>query len=148
MKDERYGLALMRTARYMTRVYNRHLAGISLTISQHGILEAVGGRGPIAHQDLADTLVIERSALQRSLQPLIRAGFIESTKDPEQKKRLLYRLTEDGAGRLQSATACVSAAEAELDQLLVRSDFSIHACATLPAFKSLVENVDEEMAAE
>jgi DNA-binding MarR family transcriptional regulator len=120
--DTRYGPVFMRAARYIARVYNRHLANVSLTASQHVILEAIGQSGPVALQDLTDKLVIERSALQRTIQPLIRGRFIESVVDRFDKRRLLYQLTDDGHRLLESAVAYICSAEVELEELFDRSD--------------------------
>jgi len=123
VKDsERYGRVLMRAARYAARVYNRHLADASLSSSQHGILEAIDAFGPVALQDLADELIIERSALQRTLQPLKKARLVQSMIDPEHKKRSLYLITNEGKRRLESSAALIVSAELELAEFLALSD--------------------------
>jgi DNA-binding MarR family transcriptional regulator len=132
VKCERYGKVLMRAARYAARVYNRHLTGVSLTASQHGILEAVGLSGPVALQDLADELVIERSALQRTLQPLKKARLVQSMIDPDHKKRSLYQITAEGRQRLESSAALIHSAETELAEFLALSDMTATRACLLP----------------
>ncbi|MEI6001662.1 winged helix-turn-helix transcriptional regulator [Paraburkholderia bengalensis] len=124
MDRERYGLAFMRAARYVARVYNRHLANVSLTASQHGILEAIGKHGPVSLQVLGEVMVIERSALQRTLQPLKRAKLVQSMVDPANKKRSLYELTAEGGARLESSISLIWSAEAELAEFFGRSDLA------------------------
>jgi DNA-binding MarR family transcriptional regulator len=114
----------MRAARYIVRVYNRHLADMMLTASQHAILEAVGHSGPIALQDLADELVVERSALQRTLQPLKKTGLVLSRADANERRRTLYLLTDEGRRLLELSAVRVCSAEAEIDQLFNSSDVS------------------------
>jgi DNA-binding MarR family transcriptional regulator len=121
---ERYGPVFMRAARYIVRVYNRHLADMMLTASQHAILEAVGHSGPIALQDLADELVVERSALQRTLQPLKKTGLVLSRADANERRRTLYLLTDEGRRLLELSAVRVCSAEAEIDQLFNSSDVS------------------------
>jgi DNA-binding MarR family transcriptional regulator len=121
---ERYGRVLMRAARYAARIYNRHLADASLSASQHGILEAVGTFGPVALQDLADELVIERSALQRTLQPLKTAKLVQSTMDPIHKKRSLYQITTEGQQRLELSATLICTADAEIAKFLALSDMA------------------------
>ncbi|MGF6505832.1 MarR family winged helix-turn-helix transcriptional regulator [Paraburkholderia sp. 32] len=121
LKDETHGLVFMRTARYISRVYNRHLANVSLSASQHGILEAVGRLGPVTLQDVTNDLMAERSAVQRTLQPLIKQQLLRATADPAHKKRLLFQLTDDGRQRLDSSAACISSAEAEIEGLFEQS---------------------------
>jgi DNA-binding MarR family transcriptional regulator len=122
MDGDRNGKVLMRAARYAARVYNRHLAHASLSASQHGILEAVGAFGPVALQDLADELVIERSALQRTLQPLKKANLVQSMQDPVHKKRSLYQITTEGKERLELSLALIRAAEAEIAKFFALPD--------------------------
>ena len=104
----------MRAARYAARVYNHHLMSVSLSASQHGILEAVGVFGPVTLQELADELVTERSALQRTLQPLKKANLVQSTRDPSHLKRSVYQITSEGKQRLESSVALIQAAEVEI----------------------------------
>lgn len=121
MKDETYGLLCMRAARYISRVYNRHLANVFLSAGQHGILEAIGRLGPATLQDIAEDLMAERSAVQRTVQPLIKQQLIRLATDPTHKKRLLYQLSEEGKTRLASSAVCISSAEAEIGELVNQS---------------------------
>jgi DNA-binding MarR family transcriptional regulator len=118
MEHERSGFAFLRMARYVIRVYNRHLADVHLTASQHCILESLREISPISLQDLADRIVVERSALQRTIQPLKKDNLVRSLVDPAQTRRLLYELTDDGRRRLESSAARVYQAEAEIEAFL------------------------------
>ncbi|RFU49167.1 MarR family winged helix-turn-helix transcriptional regulator [Paraburkholderia sp. DHOC27] len=144
MDGERYGPVFMRAARYIVRVYNRHLADMLLTASQHAILEALGKSGPIALQDLADELVVERSALQRTLQPLKKTGLVRSLTDSNERRRPLYQLTDEGRSLLESSAARVCSAEAEIEQLFDRSDIPAVRDGLVPvanAFREKVESI-------
>ena len=118
MDHDRYGLQVMRAARYATRVYNRHLAKVSLTASQHGILEQIAQAAAISLQDLADKLIVERSSLQRTLQPLIKTELVQTMLDPLNKRRALFRLTENGKTVLESSFALIRCAEEEIETLI------------------------------
>ena len=120
MQNQGYGFVLNRAARYITRIYNRRLADVSLTLSQYGTLAAIAETGPVALQDLAEQLVIERSALLRMVQKLLSARFLLSMPDPSSKRRLLYQITNDGYRCLAAAAACVCEAEAEIEQRFER----------------------------
>jgi DNA-binding MarR family transcriptional regulator len=133
-QHEGYGLVLSRAARFITRIYNRHLADVSLTASQYGILTSISSAEPVALRELADILVIERSALLRMVQPLLAAGFLLASADPGNRKRLQYRLADEGRRNLEHASKCVQAAEAEIEQLLGRTQIrEIHDKALLIA---------------
>lgn len=139
---ERNGRVLMRAARYAARVYNRHLANAALSASQHSILEAVGTLGPVALQDLADELVIERSALQRTLQPLKKAKLVQSMKDPIHTKRSLYQITTEGKHRLEVSVALIHAAEAEIATFFALPDMMATRDRLLPFATSLPQHAD------
>ncbi len=109
----------MRAARYAARVYNQHLMSVSLSASQHAILEAIGMFGPVTLQELAHELVIERSALQRTLQPLKKANLVQATRDPAHAKRSVYQITAEGKARLESSIALIQAAEVEIAKFFV-----------------------------
>jgi DNA-binding MarR family transcriptional regulator len=121
MQYEGYGFVITRAARYISRIYNRHLAKDSLTVGQYGILLSIANSGPILLQDLADRLVIERSALLRTIKPLLDAGLIQSTADPAYKKRLLYQLADEGRRLIETASASVRSAETEIEGIFPRS---------------------------
>jgi DNA-binding MarR family transcriptional regulator len=116
-----YGLVFSRASRYISRIYNKHLADAALTVGQYGILASVCHSGPVILRDLAERLVIERSALQRTIQPLISAGFLKAMADPVNKRRLVYELADEGRRCLETAAACICAAEAEIEQIFERS---------------------------
>ncbi|MEM5461655.1 MarR family winged helix-turn-helix transcriptional regulator [Paraburkholderia phytofirmans] len=115
MLHEGYGFVFTRAARFISRIYNRHLAKDSLTVGQYGILVSIANSGPILLQDLADQLVIERSALLRTVKPLLHAGLIQSTADPAYKKRLLYQLADEGRRLIETASASIRSAETEIE---------------------------------
>jgi DNA-binding MarR family transcriptional regulator len=121
---EGYGLVLNRASRYISRIYNRYLIDASLTISQYSILASINESGSAAIRTLAERLVIERSALQRAIQPLISAGLLQSIIDTGSKRRFMYALTDKGRGILQTAIACVHAAELEIEQIFERSSIA------------------------
>src|SRR5476651_98530 len=65
-------LALRQAARHLTLVYDRHLAQEDLRSTQYSILSKLSRLGPMPIGELADTMVVERTALGRALRPLQR----------------------------------------------------------------------------
>ncbi|MGF6758068.1 MarR family winged helix-turn-helix transcriptional regulator [Paraburkholderia sp. GAS42] len=120
MHYEGYGFVFARATRYISRIYNRHLADVSLTVSQYGILVSIAQSGPIVVQELAERLVIERTALLRTVKPLIAAGFVQAIADPSRKKRLLYQLADKGHQHVEAASACIRSAESEIEGIFAR----------------------------
>lgn len=72
-------LAARRSARYLTRLYDAHLAPVGLSISQFSILALVDAHPTIAIAQLAEHMVMERTTLVRALRPLQNRGYLDST---------------------------------------------------------------------
>jgi hypothetical protein len=72
-------LAVRQAARYVTQLYDRHLAASGLRTSQYGTLAKLKRRGPMAINELAAELVIDRTTLGRNIRPLERDGLITIT---------------------------------------------------------------------
>jgi DNA-binding MarR family transcriptional regulator len=121
MQYEGYGFVFARAARYISRIYNKHLSKVSLTVSQYNILVSVATFGPINLHDLAERLVVERTALLRTTKPLIKAGFVQSAVDPTYKKRLLYQISVEGLRCVELAATSVLSAETEIEAMFPRS---------------------------
>src|SRR4051794_3428898 len=64
--------ALRRSARATSRIYDDALAPSGLNVGQYAVLVVLARRGPVAVSALADELVMDRTTLSRSLQPLER----------------------------------------------------------------------------
>jgi DNA-binding MarR family transcriptional regulator len=66
------------------------------------LLAAIAGQEPATLNDVARTIGRGAPAVSRSVDALVRAGFVERTQDPSNRRRLALRLTE--AGREQMST--------------------------------------------
>ncbi len=73
-----YCQAIRRSARYLTRMYDRHLASAGISISQYSILATLQSEPHLLVAALADRMVMERTTLVRALRPLREAGLVES----------------------------------------------------------------------
>ena len=71
-----YALAARKSARYLSRLYDSHLAPAGLSVSQFAILGLLKARGPLKIAELADRLIMERTSLVRALKPLQAAGWV------------------------------------------------------------------------
>jgi DNA-binding MarR family transcriptional regulator len=69
-------LAARRSARFLTRLYDRHLAPSGLSISQFSILALVEVHPEISIATLADLMVMERTTLLRAIKPLREGGLL------------------------------------------------------------------------
>ena len=73
-----YSLAARRSARFLARLYDRHIAPAGLTSSQFSILSLLERHPDISVAELARRMVMERTTLVRALRPLQEAGFVQS----------------------------------------------------------------------
>ena len=89
---------MRQAARYVTQLYDRHLAASGLRTSQYGILAKLKRRGPMAINELAAELVIDRTTLGRNIRPLERDGLITITPGTDRRVKEL-RLTAAGDQR-------------------------------------------------
>ena len=106
--------ALRKAARQVSLLYDRYLSAAGLTNGQFAILTQLAtwssGTNPSV-ADLARALVLDRTALTRALQPLVRDGLIQLAQSPQDQRMRLVRLT--GAGRKRLAVASTLWARAQ-----------------------------------
>jgi DNA-binding MarR family transcriptional regulator len=69
-------LALRQATRHVSQMYDRHMARVGLRGTQYSILSKLHRLGPMPLGKLAESLVIERTALSRAIGPLERDGFV------------------------------------------------------------------------
>jgi DNA-binding MarR family transcriptional regulator len=92
-------LAVRQAARYVTQLYDRHLAASGLRTSQYGILAKLNRLGPMTINELAAELVIDRTTLGRNIRPLERDGLITITPGRADRRVKELRLTAAGDER-------------------------------------------------
>lgn len=108
-------LAVRRNARYLTRMYDRHLAVANVSISQFSILAVIYERPGISIAELADTMVMERTTLVRALKPLQLEGFVSSQAQGP-RAALNLSLSTGGIAKLQECEPYWQAAQQEHEQ--------------------------------
>jgi DNA-binding MarR family transcriptional regulator len=108
--------AIRQAARYVSHIYDKHLARVGLTTTQFSILTRLKRHGPLMASQLAEAMVMERTTMVRAIQPLQRDGLLASTPSEADRRALSIRLTELGAQRLASAVAPWQAAQKEFEE--------------------------------
>lgn len=104
-------------SRLITRHYNSKLAGTGLRITQFTVLNAIKVSPPESIHQLADTLGMERTSLQRTVDMLIQKGLVRS--EPSGHKRSLgLSLTPKGEELYQQAIRCWQEAHDEFTDLV------------------------------
>ncbi|MGH7633579.1 MAG: MarR family winged helix-turn-helix transcriptional regulator [Gemmatimonadaceae bacterium] len=108
---------LRRAARALTQLYDDAMAPSGLRITQFSLLRTVARDGKARISDLAATLLLERTALSRNLDPLLARGLLSVTPGRDARTREVA-LTRSGAKALQAATPCWKRAQAQVAKRL------------------------------
>ena len=81
------------------------------------LLSAVAQNEPATLNDVAKALVRGAPAVSRSVDALVRAGLVERTQDPDNRRRLALRLTEQGREQLNALVSGGSALRQKMGRL-------------------------------
>jgi DNA-binding MarR family transcriptional regulator len=89
---------MRKASRKLTQLYDDALAPSGLRSTQFAILAELIPRAeaPPTLQELADALVLDRSALGHNLKPLERDGLIGQQESPQDRRRRLIVITAQG----------------------------------------------------
>jgi DNA-binding MarR family transcriptional regulator len=68
--------------------------------AQRKLLSAIGAREPATLNQIAHAVGRGAPAVSRSVEVVVRAGLVERTQDPDNRRRVALRLTEAGRDRL------------------------------------------------
>ena len=81
------------------------------------LLSAVAQNEPATLNDVAKAVVRGAPAVSRSVDALVRAGLVERTQDPDNRRRLALRLTEQGREQLNARVSGGSALRQKMGRL-------------------------------
>lgn len=81
------------------------------------LLSSIADSEPATLNDVAHSVGRGAPAVSRSVDALVRAGLVERTQDPNNRRRLALRLTQQGREQLAKRVAAGSALRARLDRL-------------------------------
>lgn len=108
---------LRRTSRALTRRYDEALAPVGITVGQFSALRTLNRLERASLIELADALILEKSALWRNLQPLERQGWVEALSEKGVRGHRLS-LTPSGREKLADALPYWRAAQARVAETL------------------------------
>jgi DNA-binding MarR family transcriptional regulator len=97
-------LALRQAARHISQIYDSYLASEGLRTTQYSILAKLNRLGPLSINELAKSMVMDRTTLGRAIRPLERDKLLAIVEGEDARTRSL-RLTSTGEARLKTATA-------------------------------------------
>ncbi|HEY4350316.1 MAG TPA: MarR family winged helix-turn-helix transcriptional regulator [Paraburkholderia sp.] len=108
--------AIRQAARYVSQIYDRHLANVGLTITQFSLLGRLKRTGPMTMKQMAEAMRMQRTTLVRTIQPLRRNGLVSSETLGADARTLSIALTHAGEERLRVGRQHWYAAQAEFEQ--------------------------------
>jgi DNA-binding MarR family transcriptional regulator len=94
---------LRRAARALTQLYDDAMAPAGLRVTQFSLLRTLARDGALRISDLADRLLLDRTALSRNLDPLVEQGFVDIRRGNDARTREAA-LTRRGSAALRAAT--------------------------------------------
>jgi DNA-binding MarR family transcriptional regulator len=105
--------ALRKASRRITQLYDTALLPSGLRSTQYAILSELQRRStqPPTLQELADALVMDRSALGHTLRPLERDGLVELQSSAADRRRRHIVATESGIAKYREAKRMWSTAQ-------------------------------------
>ena len=107
--------AVRSAARHVSQLYDQVLAPVGLRVTQFSILAKLGRRGPLTINALADAMVMDRTSLGRTIQPLERDGLIRIAPAPTDRRAKEIHLTKAGEKRLQAGLKAWAKAQARFE---------------------------------
>ena len=109
-----YALAARKSDRYLSRLYDSHLAPTGLSVSQFAILGLLSVHGPLKITELADMLILERTSLVRALRPLQASGWV-TAKRSDNDRAFDVALSQAGVEKLAEAMPLWAEAQAAFE---------------------------------
>ena len=81
------------------------------------LLSAIAGKEPATLNEVAKNIGRGAPAVSRSVDALVRAGLVERTQDPNNRRRLALRLTQAGRDQLSKGIAAGPGLKMRLERL-------------------------------
>ena len=107
-------LSLRQAARHISQLYDSYLASEGLRTTQFSVLAKLNRLGPLSINELAKSMVMDRTTLGRAIRPLERDKLLTIEAGEDGRTRSL-RLTARGEARLKVAAAKWREAQKEFE---------------------------------
>jgi len=109
-------LAVRKAARSISQLYDRQLAPSGLTSTQFAVLSQLDKREGSGIAELAETLVMDRTTMTRTIAPLERDELVAVSGSPEDGRRKVLTITREGRKRLAVARPLWRRAQAAFEK--------------------------------
>lgn len=108
--------AVRQAARWISQLYDQHLAAAGLRSTQYAILAHLDRQGPAGIAQLAEAMVMDRTTMTRNITPLDREGLVEIVQSETDRRRKAVGLTVRGRERLAQARPLWRRAQAAFER--------------------------------
>lgn len=122
-----YCLNIRRASRAVTEYYEQFLEPSGIKITQYSLLRHVRQVEPVTISELAKTMRIDRTTLNRNMKPLIDAGLIEVNTGKDSRSRVII-LTTGGKTTLRVAEDLWEQAQVALQDYLGEAEVERFNC--------------------
>ncbi|WP_024904239.1 MarR family winged helix-turn-helix transcriptional regulator [Robbsia andropogonis] len=112
-----YCLASRQSARYLSRLFDEHLAPSGLSSSQFSLLVSLASAKTLTIVQLAEFMVMERTTLVRALKPLQQSGWVLNQL-PTSGRAMILTLTPAGQIKVKEAAQLWKAAQQAFENLI------------------------------
>lgn len=102
----------------LARVFETRLADEPMSLPQFRLLSFLS-EGDWAASVLAEWLAVSRPSVTALVDGLVERGWVERRDSPDDRRRVLHQITDDGRAQLIAATSCLTRA---LDDLFSHLD--------------------------
>ena len=120
--DNQLCFALHSASLAMTKVYKPHLDRLGVTYPQYLALLVLWERDGITVSDIGERLFLDSGTLTPLLKRLEAQGLVDRSRDPQDERRVVIRLTDEGRALKQQAAgipACIlGAAGCSVDEIV------------------------------
>jgi DNA-binding MarR family transcriptional regulator len=118
-----HATAFRKASRRVTQLYESAMAETGLRSTQFAILSELDHRGDKAPTvaELAESLVIERSAVGHTLRPLERDGFVALMEGEDRRQRLVI-ITAKGKAKFKEGVQAWRLAQERFEEMLGRPE--------------------------
>jgi len=110
---------LRRAARALTQLYDDAMAPTGVRVTQFSLLRTLAASGTLRISDLANRLLLDRTALSRNLDPLVEQGLVDIVQGDDGRTRQAA-LTKKGTAAVKAATPYWAHAQKEVAARLGR----------------------------
>lgn len=135
-----FNLKLRQADRVLTAYYNSFLGDLGLKITQFSVLRSLWYMKSTSQKELEKVLLVDQATLTRSLQPLIRQGYIDRVPDASDRRVMMCSLSSSGKALYKDAEKRWKQAQKSVEEKLGKETMAqlINASEALIGIKSLV----------